>query len=55
MPMTKELENLQKRVDKNLKSIQRDTKKLILRVAEYAELISILAKEKEELENAKHR
>ena len=49
--MTKELETLQKRIDKNLRSIQRDTKKLILRVAEYAVLIGKLAKEKEDLEN----
>ena len=53
--MTKELENLQKRMDKNLRAIGRDTAKLIQRVNEYAEIISILAKEKEELENAKHR
>ena len=49
--MSKELENLEKRVGKNLRSIERDMKKLILRVAEYATLISKLAKEKEELEN----
>ena len=49
--MSKELENLQKRTEKNLRSIERDMNKLIVRVAEYAEIISKLAEEKEELEN----